>query len=107
LARGGCYRLTLEQYAKLKDEGTVKTLLLVTIWHNGRATIPAIVRQPAKFRMGDAVRLIGTDTLLTVRQYDEATHEYQVQRGDDDASSQWVLGIYLEGVKSASSQAAG
>jgi len=45
---------------------------------------------------GDVVRLIGTDTLLTVRRYDKATHEYQVQRGDDDASLEWVLGVYLE-----------
>jgi hypothetical protein len=47
----------------------------------------------AKFRVGDIVRLIGTETLLTVTQYDEATEEYQVQQGED---SQWVLGIYLE-----------
>ena len=61
------------------------------------------MRLPAKLRLGDTVRFIGTETLLTVTQYDQAAEEYQVQQGDDEASSQWVLGIYLE---CASSQAA-
>jgi hypothetical protein len=61
----------------------------------------------AKFRLGDTVRFIGTDTLLTVSEYNPETLEYRVQRSDDLASSQWALGIYLELEKSASAQAAG
>jgi hypothetical protein len=59
-------------------------------------TIRTIVRLPANFGLGDTVRFVGTETPFTVRQYDKATHEYQVQRGDDDASLEWVLGVYLE-----------
>ena len=71
------------------------------IWRVG-----AIVRLEAKFRVGDTVRFIGGDASHTVRQYDKSTHEYQVQRGDDDASLLWVLGVYLEHVQIANSQAA-
>jgi hypothetical protein len=49
-----------------------------------------------KFGVGDGVRLVGTETLQTVREYNAATLEYRIQPGDDDASSQWVLAIYLE-----------
>jgi hypothetical protein len=54
-----------------------------------------------KFGMGDTVRFVGTETPLTVKQYHKTTREYRLQCGDDFASSQWVLGIYLELVKSA------
>lgn len=47
----------------------------------------------AKFRVGDTVRFIGTDTLSTVREYNTKTLEYRVQRCDEHASSQWVLEI--------------
>ena len=50
----------------------------------------------AKFAVDDRVRLIGTDTIQTVRQYDAETLEYRVQRGDDEASVLWVPEIYLE-----------
>jgi hypothetical protein len=50
----------------------------------------------AKFAMNDEIRFIGTDTPLTVKQYDEGTREYQVQRGDDRTSVEWVPEIYLE-----------
>ena len=49
-----------------------------------------------KFGVGDVVRFIGTDTLLTVREYNPETLEYRVQRGDDRASSQWAPEIYFE-----------
>lgn len=77
-----------------------RPLALVTIWRIEEPTI----RSMAKFRVGDAVRFIGTETLQTVKQYHKATQEYNVQRGDDGASSQRALGIYLEW---ASVQAAG
>jgi hypothetical protein len=50
----------------------------------------------AKFRTDDRVRLIGTDTIQTVRQYDEDTLEYQVQQDDDAVGAVWVPGMYLE-----------
>jgi hypothetical protein len=50
----------------------------------------------AKFAVDDRVRLIGTDTFQTVRQYNAETLEYKVQRGDEEASAVWVLEIYLE-----------
>ena len=49
-----------------------------------------------KFGVGDSVRFIGTDSSLTVRQYNPQTLEYRVQRRDDRASSQWASEIYLE-----------
>ena len=52
----------------------------------------------AKFAVDERVRLIGTDTIQTVRQYDAETHEYRVQRGDDEASILWVPEIYFEHV---------
>jgi hypothetical protein len=64
------------------------------------------VRLQAKFRVGDTVRFIGGDTFHTVRQSDKSTHEYQVQRRDDNASLLRVLGVYLEHVQTANSQAA-
>jgi hypothetical protein len=51
---------------------------------------------PAKFELGDAVRFIGTSTAYTVNAYNPESLEYRVQCGDDSASSQWALGIYLE-----------
>jgi hypothetical protein len=50
----------------------------------------------AEFGVGDRVRLIGTDTIQTVRQYNAETLEYQVQRGNEEDSVVWVLEIYLE-----------
>jgi hypothetical protein len=55
----------------------------------------------ARFEVNDTVRLIGTEVLLTVRQYNRRTHEYQVQRGNDSANFEWVLAIYLELVEAA------
>jgi hypothetical protein len=55
----------------------------------------------AKFRVGDAVRFIGTCTLYIVREYNPATSEYRVQDGDDIASSQWASEIYFEHVNPA------
>jgi hypothetical protein len=55
----------------------------------------------AKFGVGDTVRFIGTDRLLTVTGYREATQEYRLQHRDDLASSQWVSEIYLELVELA------
>jgi hypothetical protein len=63
----------------------------------------------AKFVVDDRVRLIGSDIVQTVRQYNAETFEYQVQRSDD-ATLAWVLGIYLELVeptRPASTQAIG
>jgi len=63
----------------------------------------------AKFAVGDRVRLIGSDTIHTVRQYNAETFEYQIQCSDD-AALECVLGIYLELVepaRPASKQAAG
>jgi hypothetical protein len=54
-----------------------------------------------KFGVGDTVRFIGTDTLLTVREYDSKTLEYQVQR-DNDETLECVSEIYLELVKPTS-----
>jgi hypothetical protein len=59
----------------------------------------------AKFGVGDTVRFIGTDKLLTVARYRKATDEYRLQPRDYLASSQWVLEIYLELALPASSQA--
>jgi kynurenine formamidase len=50
----------------------------------------------AEFSVDDRVRLIGTDTIQTVRQYDAETLDYQVQSGNEEASVVWVSGIYLE-----------
>jgi hypothetical protein len=54
-----------------------------------------------KFGVGDTVRFVGTDQHLAVREYNPQTLEYQIRRGDDPASSEWVSGIYLELVESA------
>ncbi len=50
----------------------------------------------AEFNLDDRVRLIGTDTIQTVRQYNAKTLEYQVQIDTEEASVMWVSGIYLE-----------
>jgi hypothetical protein len=50
----------------------------------------------AEFGVGDRVRLIGTDTIRTVRRYNAETFEYQVQHCNEADSIMWVLGIYLE-----------
>jgi CheY-like chemotaxis protein len=50
----------------------------------------------AEFSLDDRVRLIGTDTIQTVRQYNAETLEYQVQIDTEEASVMWVSGIYLE-----------
>ena len=57
----------------------------------------------AKFEVDDPVRFIGTDTILTVKQHhhESESHEYQVQRGDDVASIEWVSEIYLEHAEAA------
>jgi hypothetical protein len=49
-----------------------------------------------EFRVDDDVRFIGTDTVLTIRKYNAETGAYQVQRGDDEASLEWVSSLYLE-----------
>ena len=56
----------------------------------------------AMFAVDDNVRLIGTDTIQTVRQYNAETLEYQIQSGNDAASFIWVPEIYLELVEPAS-----
>jgi hypothetical protein len=53
------------------------------------------MRPPAKFKVGDAVRFIGTDTPYVVREYNPKTLEYRVT-SDERASSRWTLEIYLE-----------
>jgi hypothetical protein len=53
----------------------------------------------AKFRAGDSVRFIGTDRSLTVTQYNPATLEYRVQRGDDYFGGRWVSEIQIEAVE--------
>ncbi len=55
-----------------------------------------------EFRLGDHVRFIGTDTIQTVRQHNAETLEYQIQRGNDAASIEWVPEIYIELVEPAS-----
>ena len=45
-----------------------------------------------KFGVDDTVRFIGTDTALTISQFNRETFEYQVQRGDDAASLEWGTG---------------
>jgi hypothetical protein len=50
----------------------------------------------AKFEADDTVRFIGTEPLFKVPDSHENMHVYQVQRGDDAASSEWVEAIYLE-----------
>jgi hypothetical protein len=55
-----------------------------------------------EFVVEDRVRLIGTDTIQTVRQYNAETLEYQIQSGNDAASSIWVPKIYLELVEPTS-----
>jgi hypothetical protein len=61
----------------------------------------------AEFRVDDRVRLIGTETIQTVRQYNAETLEYQVQRGNEEDSVVWVLGIYLELIEPATKPAIG
>jgi hypothetical protein len=46
--------------------------------------------ETAKFRADDNVRFVGTDTVLAIWKYNAETAEYQVQRGDDAASLEWV-----------------
>jgi hypothetical protein len=55
----------------------------------------------AKFGVDDRVRLIGTDTIQTVMQYNAKTLEYQVKSGGDETVPVWILGIYLELVEAA------
>jgi hypothetical protein len=50
----------------------------------------------AKFRVGENVRLIGTDTVQTITQFNAETLEYLIHPGNEEASRAWVLGIYLE-----------
>ena len=50
----------------------------------------------AKFAVGDTVRFIGTDTIYTVKRYNDQTCQYQVQRSDDAASVECAFGVYLE-----------
>ena len=55
----------------------------------------------AKFGVNDRVRLIGTDTVQTVMQYNPKTFEYQLKSGGDEAVPVWILGIYLELVEAS------
>jgi hypothetical protein len=55
----------------------------------------------AEFRTNDEVRLVGTDTIHTVRQYNAETLEYQIRHGQEEASAIWILGAYLEPVNPA------
>jgi hypothetical protein len=57
----------------------------------------------AKFGVDDTVRFIGTDTIFTVKlhHHEYESNEYQVQRGDDVASIEWVPEIYLEHAEAA------
>jgi hypothetical protein len=57
----------------------------------------------AKFRVDDTVRFIGTDTIFAVKlhHHEYESNEYQVQRGDDVASIQWVSECYLEHAEAA------
>jgi hypothetical protein len=57
----------------------------------------------AEFSLDDRVRLIGTDTIQTVRQYNAETLDYQVQIDTEEASVMWVSGMYLELAESAKS----
>ena len=50
----------------------------------------------ARFAVGDTVRFIGTDSIFTVKQYNDETCQYQVQRGNDASSVEWAFGVYLE-----------
>jgi hypothetical protein len=61
----------------------------------------------AKFGVNDPVRLIGTDTVQTVMQYNPKTLEYQLKSGGDEAVPVWILGIYLEPVEASKKPAAG
>jgi hypothetical protein len=61
----------------------------------------------AKFGVDDRVRLIGTDTIQTVMQYNAKTLEYQVKSGGDETVPVWILGIYLELVEATKKPAAG
>jgi hypothetical protein len=49
-----------------------------------------------KFGVGNSVRFIGADRALTVVQFDPASQQYLVQRGEDLASREWVSEIYIE-----------
>ena len=60
-----------------------------------------------QFGVGDRVRLIGTDTIQTVRQYNAETLEYQVQLRNEEDSVLWVLEIYLELVEPTKKPAIG
>ena len=55
----------------------------------------------AKFAVNDRVRLVGTDTIQTVMQYNRKTFEYQLKSGGDEAVPVWILGIYLELVEAS------
>jgi hypothetical protein len=55
----------------------------------------------AKFTVGDTVRFIGTDQHLIVNQCRSKSDQFQVQREKDEATREWVPGIYLELVKPA------
>ena len=57
----------------------------------------------AKFGVDETVRFIGTDRIFTVKQhhYESESHEYQVQRGGDVATIEWVSECYLEHAEAA------
>lgn len=61
----------------------------------------------AKFAVNDRVRLVGTDTIQTVMQYNRKTFEYQLKSGGDEAVPVWILGIYLELVEASKKPTAG
>jgi hypothetical protein len=83
------------------------TTVFVKTIKEGLASLKNGEMGAAVFQVGDRVRLIGTDTIQTVRQYNAETLEYQVQLGNGDDSVVWVLGIYLELVEPTKKPAIG
>jgi hypothetical protein len=59
-----------------------------------RLSLDDVFRSDRSYRV--LMRFIGTDTALTIRQFNRKALEYQVQRRDDAASLEWAPEIYLE-----------
>jgi hypothetical protein len=81
------------QFVRLASREMARSAIQVTEALRSRspyATGPSIIVRAdfmtaAKFAMNDTARLIGTDTVFTVKQCNEETRQY-LQRGDDIAS---------------------